>query len=57
MSCPCMLLVVIPIATLSAASPDIPIANVYCPCKDLVAMVKRSLAVLCILKNRRSSDW
>jgi len=52
-----MLLVVIPIATLSAASPDIPIANVYCPCKDLVAMVKRSLAVLCILKNRRSSDW
>ncbi len=50
MNLPCMLssaVGVTPIATLSAASPDMQIDNVHCPCKDLMAMVKRSLAVLC----------
>ncbi len=54
MNLPCMLssaVGVTPIATLSAASPDMQIDNVHCPCKDLMAMVQRSLAVLCFLKT------
>lgn len=39
------------IATLSAALPDMQIDNVYRPCKDLMAMVKRSLAVVCFLET------
>ena len=59
MSLPCMLsssVGVTPIATLSAASPDIANANVYCEDReDLVAMVKRSLGVLFYFENRSSS--
>ncbi len=53
MNLPCVLSSagVTPIATLSAALPDMQIDNVYCPCKDLMAMVKRSLAVLCCLET------
>ena len=59
-SLPCMLSSAVgipPIATLSAASPETSmLANVYCPCNDLMATVKRSLAVLCFFKNCSSSD-